>query len=243
MMFFQKWMDRVYHSILFFTDPHCPYSHPDWLVFLKAVTDKYKPDLVVCGGDEVDNHSISFHPKNPDLPGANEEFDSAIKALSPLYKMYPNLKLLESNHGSLVYRKGIDAGLPRRVFKSYNDILEAPKGWSWHFDLKINTPNGLVYMHHGKTSAIEKLSKSMACNCIQGHYHSKFYVSYWASPQGLFFDANAGSLSDWHSLAMAYAKNNVPKPILGCIVILEGRAKLVPMRLNNDGRWDRQIKG
>lgn len=36
----------------------------------------------------------------------------------------------------------------------------------------------------------------MSMSSIQGHYHSKFYISYWANPNGLFFDANAGTFAD-----------------------------------------------
>ena len=74
-------------------------------------------------------------------------------------------------------------------------------------------------------------------------FHNKFYISYWASPQGLFWDCNAGCLADWHALALAYAKNNVQKPVLGCVVILDGRPKLIPMRLHSNGRWDGKVRG
>jgi hypothetical protein len=100
---------------------------------------------------------------------------------------------------------------------------------------------GFIYFHHGKSSSIEKLSKSMGMSAIQGHYHSKFYISYWASPIGLFWDANAGAFADHKHLAMAYAKNSIAKSIMGCIVIQHGVPQLIPMVLNNKGRWIKRI--
>jgi hypothetical protein len=211
--------------------------HIDTVAFLKAIKAKFKPNRVILTGDEINFEAISYHEKNPDLPGAADELNSAIKALTPIYKMFPVVDILESNHTSLIYRKQVSAGLPSAVMKSYGEVLQAPKGWKWHFDLIVNTDQGQIYMHHGKTGSIEKLSKNMSMNAIQGHYHSKFYISYWANPNGLFFDANAGTFADHHHLAMAYAKNSIPKGIHGVIIIENGVPQLIPMILTKKGRW------
>lgn len=218
-------------------DLHAPYMHQDAVAFLAAVKKKYNPQEVVFMGDETDGHSISFHEHNPDLPSAGEELKNAIAQLSPLYKLFPRATILESNHGSLVYRKALTAGLPEAVLRGYREILHAPKGWVWKFDYTMNTIMGPVYLHHGKTGSINKLSQSMAMSAIQGHFHSKFYISYWASPVGLFWDANVGCLVDYKSRAADYGKNFVNKPILGCMVIENGIPHLIPMCLNKQGRW------
>ena len=59
-----------YKSVLVISDLHIPYHHPDAFEFLKALKKKYKPDLVVNIGDEIDQHSISMHDSNPDLPSS-----------------------------------------------------------------------------------------------------------------------------------------------------------------------------
>jgi hypothetical protein len=218
-------------------DLHAPYMHKDAVAFLKAVKEKYNPKSVIFLGDEVDNHAISYHESDPDLDSAGKELKQAIATLQPLYKLFPKAMILESNHGSLLYRKAITAGIPKAMLKGYREILQAPKGWTWHSDLTIDTPQGPVYLHHGKSGAIEKLSKNMAMSSIQGHYHSKFYISYWSSPRGLYFDANAGCLVDKDSQAFAYGKNSLPRPILGCLVIIKGIPQLVPMILSRGGRW------
>jgi len=218
-------------------DLHCPYMHQDAVKFLTTVKNKYKPQEIVFMGDETDGHAISFHEHNPDLPSAGDELNNAIKQLTPLYKLFPKAVILESNHGSLIYRKALDAGLPSAVLKGYREILKAPIGWVWKFDHIIKTSRGQVYTHHGKTSSIGKLSQNMAMSSIQGHFHSKFYISYWASPVGLFWDSNVGCLVDYKSRAADYGKNFVNKPILGCMIIEDGVPHLIPMNLTKAGRW------
>jgi len=227
--------------ILCVPDLHIPYEHPDALKFLKAVKKKYNPTEIVFLGDEVDYHAISFHDSVPDLPSAGEELKRAILHLQDYYKLFPKAKLLESNHGSLVLRKAINAGLPSKVIRHYNEILEAPRQWSWHFDITLDSPTGRVYFHHGKSSVPGKLSQNMAVSSVQGHYHSKFYIHYWSSPTGLYFDMNVGSLVNKKSLAMAYAKNSLARPVSGCAVIINGIPRLIPMILNDRGRWNGKL--
>lgn len=229
-------------TLLVIGDLHTPYMHQDATNFLKAVKAKYKPTEVVFMGDEVDAHATSYHEHDPDLMSAGDELLAAIEQLKPLYKLFPKATVLESNHGSLVYRKALTAGLPSAIIKGYREILEAPKGWTWKFDHTVKTALGPIYFHHGKSSAHEKLSKNMAMSAIQGHYHNSFYISYWSSPNGLYWDANAGCLVDNKSRAFAYNKMNLQKPIVGCLVVVNGIPQLIPMVLNNKGRWTKKFE-
>lgn len=139
--------------ILVIPDCHFPYAHPDAIKFLSALKEKYKPTRVIHLGDEIDAHAISFHEVSPDLPSPGHELKLAIEHMRPLYRIFPELDIMESNHGSRVYRKGKAAGLPEMVFRSYGEILDAPKGWRWHRDLQLKLPNGQrVMFFHGKGS-------------------------------------------------------------------------------------------
>lgn len=218
-------------------DLHTPYMHQDAAAFLKLVKAKYKPNEIVFLGDEVDAHATSYHEHDPDLASAGDELKQAIQQLQPLYKMFPKAVILESNHGSLVYRKALTAGLPSAILKGYREILQAPQGWTWKYDHVISSALGDVYFHHGKSSSHKKLSQNMGMSAIQGHFHNEFYVSYWSSPKALYWDANAGCLVDHKSRAMAYGRNNLQKPIVGCMVIINGVPQLIPMVLNSKGRW------
>ena len=52
---------------------------------------------------------------------------------------------------------------------------------------------------------------------------------------------SVGCLVDKKSLAMAYMKVNLAKPLLSCGVITNGIPYIVPMVLKKDGSWDNNI--
>lgn len=215
-----------------------PYCHPDLWAFLKAIKKKYKPDRVISKGDELDFHALSYHESDPDLDSAGPELEKAIRLLKPIYKLFPKVDILESNHGSLVYRKAKTAGIPRQALRSYRETLEAPRGWVWHFDLRIKMSNGIwLYCHHGKSAKAGALSMQEGCCASQGHYHTKFQITYWRNSGGLYWDLHCGYLADHDSLAQAYSKSNLQKGIVGTAIVLNGQPKLLPMILNANGRW------
>lgn len=224
-------------SILILSDMHAPYNHPDTLPFLKALKAKYKFTDVVCIGDEIDGHALSYHEHNPDLPSAGEELRLAIKALKPIYKLFPRVKVVESNHGSLVLRKAMTAGIPTLAIRSYNDILEAPLGWKWQFDLKMDTPLGPVYFCHGKTNTAGKLASQYGMSTVQGHFHERAQVHYISTPERLMWDMHVGCLADDKSLALGYNKINAKRPIVSVGIILNGIPHIIPMILNGKSRW------
>lgn len=224
--------------VLAISDLHAPYWHPDTVAFMKAIKNEYSPDRIIQIGDEVDSHSISFHTHDPDLMAPGHELRSAIHKLGSLYELFPNVDVMESNHGSLVFRKGKFIGLPNSVFKTYREILQAPAGWNWHQQLQIKLSNGQsCYFCHGKTANPLALSQSMGMNAAQGHYHEKFAVNYWASGSGLFWQLQLGCLINDESLAYAYNKVNLKRPIIGSAIILDGYPRLLPMICNWKNRW------
>lgn len=224
-------------SILVLSDMHIPYSHPDLIPFLRAVKKKYKPTNVVCIGDEVDMHDMSFHDSNPDLDAAGIELEKSIKMLKPIYKMFPTMDIVESNHGSMLYRKGLHHRIPKKMLKGYNEILEAPKGWKWHKEVRIKTVNGDVLFRHsfGKNALKEALANG--CSIVQGHYHEDFSIQFAGNSYKLLFAMVVGCLIDDDSMAFAYNKNFSKRPIIGVGVIVDGIPQLVPMILNKKGRW------
>lgn len=224
--------------ILVISDLHAPYTHPDAVSFLQAIKNKYKPTRVILSGDEADFSAISFHDHDPDLDAPGKELQKAIDTLKPLYKLFPTAEVLESNHGSLVMRKALSNGLSRKYFKGPGDILEAPKTWSWHFDISLKLPNGTdCYFHHSKGANVKKNSQAMGSSFVQGHHHESFEIQYWGNPNALLFGMTVGCLVDSKSLAMAYNKNNLRRPVIGCAVIVDSIPILIPMVLNNKGRW------
>lgn len=228
---------KIAKSILVISDMHAPYYHADIVRFLSAVKKKYRPDRVICIGDEIDGHALSYHEHDPDLSSAGDELQQAIKKLRPIYKMFPKVTVIESNHGSLVLRKAKTAGIPKAAIRSYNEVLEAPRGWNWEFDTKVETPTGTVYFCHGKSSAAGRLASQYGMSVVQGHYHERAQIHYISTPEKLMFDAHTGCLADDKSLALQYNKINPKRPIISILVILNGIPQIIPMILDRSGRW------
>jgi hypothetical protein len=216
---------------------HHPYAHPDTTPFLKAVKAKFKPDKVVCIGDEVDFHALSYHESNPDLDSSGVELDKAIKALQPIYRLFPDVTVIESNHGSMVLRKALTGGIPTKAIKSYNEILDAPRGWKWVFDVILNTTLGPVYFCHGKSAAPGRLASQYGMSTVQGHFHEKSQINYISTPERLMFDCHTGCLADDKSLALGYNKVNPKRPIVSVVVIINGIPQIVPMVLSKNAKW------
>jgi hypothetical protein len=219
-------------------DQHAPYQHNDALDFLKAIKKEFGITRVVNIGDEVDNHDISFHKSEKGLFSAGFELEAARDWLKDLEKIFPKMDLVDSNHGSLFFRRALDAGLPYEVIKPYNEIWGVSDKWVWKHDLTLKLPNKqLCYFHHGKSSNVAKVSQSLGMNVVQGHYHEKHIIEYWKSPAGRFWGMQTGCLIDNKSRAFAYNKNNLKEPILGSAVIVDSIPQLVPMILNKKSRW------
>jgi hypothetical protein len=224
-------------SILVISDLHTPYEHPDAVAFLAACKNKYKPDTIVCIGDEADFHALSYHESNPDLAAAGQELDEAIEHLKPIYNLFPKCTVIESNHGSMVLRKALTGGIPKKALRNYNEVLEAPKGWKWVDDIVIQTDTGPVYFCHGKSSSPGKLASLYGCSTVQGHFHEKAQLNYISTPERLMFDMHIGCLANDKSLALQYNKINPKRPIVSIAIIINGIPSLIPMALNKKGRW------
>lgn len=219
-------------------DLHFPYCHVDTFRFLKAIKKMFKPDRVISIGDEIDAHSFSFHDSDPDALSPGDELGAAQGYIKELERLFPKLDILESNHGSLFYRKQKAAGLPRAIFKSYNEIYNVSKDWKWHKSLTIKLSDGKhCFFHHGKSADVMRTSMSLGMSHVAGHYHEKMGVQLWANSLGLYFAAQTGCLVDDDSLAMEYNKANLKRPLIGSLIIIEGQVRLLPMILDGRGRW------
>lgn len=224
--------------ILLISDMHIPYHHKDTLEFLAHLKKKYNPTRVICGGDELDKHALSFHDSDPDLASAGDELKASLPVIKEVKKLFPVMDILDSNHGSLCYRKCKSHGIPRHYIKSYNEVLEVDGDWKWHFDMTITLPNGQqCYLHHGKLSNVTKVSQQMGMNAIQFHFHETFKIEYWGNPTGLYWSLQSGCLIDDKSYAFSYNNVNVKRPIIGTTVVVDSQPILEPMILDEEGRW------
>lgn len=228
----------VSNRTLIISDMHIPVQHQDAIDFIIALNREFKPDLVCSVGDEIDLGAFSYHEKEPGLPSAGHELELAIRTLQPIYKEFPRMIIAESNHGSLIWRKAKTAGLPSRVIKSYRDVIEAPIGWEWRFEIQVQDYTGDKFIiHHSYGSNALLAAQRRGVSTITGHCHTQQSISYWQNLDKTYFAAVTGCLVDEMSLAMSYGKNNVGRPLLGCCVVENGQPKIVRMILDKFGRW------
>lgn len=224
--------------ILTISDLHIPYHHRDALVFLAYLKAKYKPTRIICLGDELDKHALSYHDSDPDLASAGDELVKALPIIAELYDLFPNMDILASNHGSLVWRKAKTHGIPRHYIKSYNEVLGVGSGWKWHDDLVIKLPNGnSCYLHHGKSTRGLTLSQQMGMCSVQGHFHFSFNVEYFGTPLSLNWAMQCGCLIDSKSYAFSYANVNIKRPVIGTGLIVDSQPVLVPLLMDENGSW------
>jgi predicted phosphodiesterase len=230
------------NSVLVISDLHIPYHHQDAFDFLKALKKKYKPDMVVNIGDELDHHAISMHEHNPDLMSAGDELRKSKLYIQELEKIFPEMTIVHSNHSSLVYRRALKYGLPKDYLKSYNEFLGVGDGWKWVDDVTITLSDGSrCFFTHGMSADVLKVAQQYGMNTVQGHYHTKFNIGYYSNPDALIWGMQVGCLINQKSMAFDYAKNFKSRFIVGCGMIINGQPKLMPMVLDKDGRWNNMI--
>lgn len=208
--------------VLAVPDLHCPYQHPKALPFLSDLKREYRPDKVVFLGDEIDAHSFSRFPHDPDLESPGTELAQAVEALEPFYSLFPRAQVCESNHTLRPYRKASEAGLPRRLLVSLRKLLHAPARWRWAFEHRID---GVTYRHgdgFGGKYPYAAAAERLRCKVVIGHVHAHSGVHRFSGLDGEIWGANVGCLIDPKHRAFAYAKTGPYRPTLGAAVIVNG---------------------
>lgn len=243
-------------NILFISDLHAPYQHKDALIFLYALHKKYKFKRIIGLGDELDYHALSFHDSDPDLDNAGSELQKGREVLWELNRMFPVVEWIDSNHGSMAYRKAKHHGIPRHLILDYKDAIfgERTKNgslsfpgnrgaeWTWQNSLIIDLDNGQkCKIHHGMSSSTKRNLEQSGMCYVQGHFHSVFDLIYHGTPDFLNWGMTLGCLIDDNSAAFAYNKFSIKRPVIGCGGVVDGQPKLFPMKLNKGGRWNGMV--
>lgn len=195
--------------VLFISDTHIPYSVDGYLSFLSNLKDKFKPEVIIHGGDELDYHAISFHKSHAELLSAGDELDRSIVEIQEgLHKLFPRIYLLESNHGSLLFRRLKFEGVPVRALKPLHELYETPL-WSWHDRILLRTNSGKVLVSHGMSGIAGAWMKATGVSTVEFHYHTKFHCTWFNTLFGPRFSVHSGCLADYDKMAMSYAKSNL----------------------------------
>jgi hypothetical protein len=193
---------------------------------------------VVHIGDEVDNHALSYHEKDPDGNVGGREAELAQAGMNKWYKEFHNVNVCVGNHSALPFRKAYTHGIPKRFMKAYEDIWEAPKGWKWELDWEFD---GVLYTHglgaSGQNGAIKKAKENRQSTVI-GHIHSFGGVNYSACDRDMIFALNVGCGIDITSYSMTYARPFSQRPTLGAGIVIDGKIGLfIPMDLGSKLKW------
>ena len=219
-------------------DRHAPFTHPDYFKFVYEVFNKFQVNTIVDIGDDTDFHAISYHESDPDGHSAGSELDLARKEHEQWWKAFPEVQGCIGNHSALPHRKLQTAGLPKSMFKTYNEMLGYPDGWTWKH---VHEIDNVLYQHgtgsSGQMGAVNRARDNRQSTVI-GHIHSFGGVMYSASDRDMIFGMNVGCGVDVDAYAMAYGKVYSKKPTLGCGVVIDGKIALfLPMDLGSKIEW------
>lgn len=233
--------------ILIIPDQHAPFNHPDAINFLIAVASKIRPTRVINLGDETDGHALSMHDSDPSLDSAGVELTKARVFIQELERVFPIMDICHSNHGSLIYRRAFKSGIPAEYIKPYREVLFPQgegQGWDWKDKHRVTLPNGedVIFQHQSAGDTLNNAAHERV-SIVEGHEHGKFEIQYRSSSSALYWTIISGCLIDPKALAFAYGKLFPKKPILGCSAIIDSIPRLIPMELDEHGRWTGVLNG
>lgn len=220
--------------VLVIGDTHCPAMLKGYVAFLKSVQESWATDKTVHIGDVVDFAAISFHEKNPSLPGVRDEMKVARVQVRKLHRAFPDAIVMTGNHDDLPRRQAAAAGIPEDIIRDPASIWDTP-GWDWKDRFATVEIDGVNYAHgdrgKGGQHAALKNAKEAFAPWVQGHYHSQAGVTWFANGNALVFGMAVGCGIDRDAAAMHYGIKFSAKPIIGCGVVIDGEfAVFEPMQ-------------
>lgn len=213
-------------------DTHLPYELDGYLEFCQEQFKMWDCDTIIHVGDLIDNHSLSFHDSEPMLQGAHGELLDARTRLKAWFKAFPNLRICGGNHDLIPARQLKKIGMEADVWmRPLAEVYGFPDGWEV---VDTVTIDGVLY-HHGYTAmgangfrndAIKRM-----CRTVSGHAHGNAGISATASDHRLVWGMGVGCGIDVDSMAFAYGKHFLQKPIISCGIVIEGSPYIEYMQL------------
>lgn len=214
-------------------DLHIPGHIDDSLEFVQDTFSDHRVTDVLCTGDIIDHHYISFHNNELDANNPIQEWNAAVKELTRWVKAFPKMKLCLGNHDERPGRAAKSMGMPEEIFmRPLNDIYGLPKLWVWKPSWDINN---VIYEHgigsngmYGAKNTAIKYGSSY----VQGHTHAHGAVFDVPQKRHHLCAMNVGALIDKEKYHSRYAKMIYKIEMsLGCgIVYNESEMKFVPKR-------------
>ncbi len=209
-----------------FPDAHAPAMKKGYPEFVHRTFHQWGVDRVIFTGDLFDWNSISFHEKNPLLSNSGQELRDARKQIQEIKKLFPEADWIIGNHDALPQRQAVAAGLAPGLLKTYNELWEVD--WKVHPRFTKLEVDGVLYCHGdsgpGGEHAAYKHAVSNFKSTVQGHHHSNAGVKYFANEKFRVFGMDGGCGVDVNKLQFEYGRKFPRKPILGCGIVVDGKA-------------------
>lgn len=215
--------------ILVLSDLHIPCHHPHAFDFLADLNRRFRPEHVVCIGDEMDGHAWSRFAKSPNAPGGRDELHQTKRHLRTLFQIFPRVRVCHSNHTVRPYKRAAEIGIPADFLRSIPEVLEAPPGWSWHSHVRLD---GIRFSHgegYSGAHAAAKAAQNAGGNAVIGHIHNHAGIRYLATDDGMIWGMNVGCLLDPDSFAAEYNRTNPVQAVLGTGVVCDGIPHFIPL--------------
>lgn len=224
-------MDRF----LVIPDLQLPFEAIDALPFALRVQKEYKipKENILCVGDETDHYFGSMYKKslNQNL-SALDELKITKKKLKEWYRAFPICRLAISNHGLRWAKKAFEAEIPEIMLRPYQELIEAPAGWKWAMEWRINSRHPFRMIHgmgYSGANGARNAAVDAKTSTIIGHLHAHAGI-FHIQTQGMehpIWAMNTGCLIDVESFAFEYGKYCRNQPILGIgVVVDEGKTPI-----------------
>lgn len=233
----KSWQDNY----LAISDLQVPFEHQDALKFCQYLVKHFKiPSQNIYNvGDETDQYFGGLWKKSPEAKHTpNTEIADSIRTLKRWYKAFPEMKLALSNHGTRWWRKAVDAEIPSQLLRRYEDIIQAPEGWTWKKRFIVKAAKKPFMIEHGDDwgGAHPHIQAAMhnGISVILGHHHSKAGTRFIKTANLDIWANISGSLIDFDQYAFQYARSAKLKPLIGCTVVVDGGNNALWIPLNGD---------
>ncbi len=202
-------------NTLIIGDLHEPFTKKGYLEHCLRVQEKYNTTRTIFIGDILDNHFSSFHTTDPDGYSAGEELARAKDRIAMWYESFPDAYVTVGNHDRLPQRQAMSGGVSKLWIKSMSEVLDTPE-WTYGEQFIFDD---VLYVH-GEGRQADMRAKNDQISVVQGHWHTKGYISYFVGIHHKIFAMQVGSGIDSKAYAMAYGKH-FNKPHISCGVVLE----------------------
>jgi predicted phosphodiesterase len=233
------------NNVLLIPDTHAPYHHKDSLDFLDAVSAKYQPDRVFHMGDWTDSYCFSRYPKSIEHEDTyTKEYKKVRKFTKDLLSIFPEGITMKGNHDARLWERAKIAGIPRGLVLPYDEVIGL-KGTDWKmvydYTFTVDATRQSWFLAHTKTSSAIICAKTLGMNVAFGHNHTKFLIESFQGVNKRLYGVTAGCLIGDNRYAFAYNRQSMVRPNRGCVMIVRGVPRLIPMDITPSGRWNKVI--